>query len=92
MEISTIKMVGDSQLVVNQLVEKFQVRNDTFEKYHSLAISLIDKFSKAIVEYVPRSKNAEPNKLAHITSGLKISEDRCKRIICVEKMSYSSIL
>ena len=64
MEISTVKMFRDSQLVINQLAKKFKVRNDTLEKYHSLAICLIDKFSKAVDEFVPSSKNAELNELA----------------------------
>ena len=36
---------------------------------------MINKFSKVMIKFVPRTENDEPNELAQITPGLKIPKD-----------------
>ena len=48
------------------------MHNDIFEKYHSKAISLIDKFSEVAIKFVPKVENEEANEIAQIAFGLRI--------------------
>jgi len=66
-----IKVFSDSQLLVNQIRGKYRVRRGSLYALYKVVKILIDKFEKFSIDYVPRSKNKEADKLANMALTLK---------------------
>ena len=64
-----IKIFGDSQLVINQLLSLYECKDDILRKYYEKCRELLNFFSSIIIKYIPRSQNQEANRLAHSASG-----------------------
>jgi ribonuclease HI len=56
---------GDSQLVIKQLNSKWKVRAPTLIPLHQKAITLLPKFKDIKIEWIPRDKNKEADKLSN---------------------------
>jgi ribonuclease HI len=52
---------GDSELVVNQIIGKYEVHNPRFKQYHQRAKELIEKFLSFNIQAVPRAANHVAN-------------------------------
>ncbi|MEO9294567.1 MAG: ribonuclease HI [Nitrososphaera sp.] len=57
---------SDSQLVVNQLNGQYRVRTKKLVPLYLNAVSLMKKFPHIRIEWVPREKNAEADRLTNV--------------------------
>lgn len=57
---------SDSQLVVNQLSGRYRVRTKKLVPLYLGAVALIKKFADMQIEWVPREKNAEADRLTNV--------------------------
>jgi ribonuclease HI len=64
MAVTSVFIYTDSQLVANQIVGSYKVKNDRLRTYLQEAKSLIDDFSSFKITYIPREKNKLADKLA----------------------------
>lgn len=55
---------GDSQLVIKQLNSKWKVKAPTLILLHQNAMTLLSKFKNIKIEWIPRDKNKEADKLS----------------------------
>jgi len=55
---------GDSQLVINQIKRNWKVRAPTITPLYQMAKSLKSKFRNIEIEWIPREKNKEADKLS----------------------------
>jgi ribonuclease HI len=66
--ISHLLVRGDSELVVNQIRDKYEVHNPHLKQYHRKAKELIEKFLSFNIQVVPRVANHIANTLALVGS------------------------
>jgi len=65
-EVREIEIFLDSTLVVSQVTGKWKIKNDRLRGLAVRARSLIDKFDRASISYVPRADNEHADRLANI--------------------------
>lgn len=63
--VKKINIYLDSELVVNQITGKFQVRNQELAKLYLIVMTLLKKIKSYKIEHVPREKNSEADLLAN---------------------------
>ncbi|KAM1262437.1 hypothetical protein ACFX2G_028172 [Malus domestica] len=74
MEITMLQVYGDSKLIINQLLTKYEVRKDDFILYFQLATQLLRKFEVVMLEHVPRKENQMADTLANLASSMALGE------------------
>src|SRR4051794_19247568 len=58
MEVHSLRAYGDSQLIVRQVNDIYEVRKPELVPYYTAARNLMGKFQHVEVLHVPRSRNA----------------------------------
>lgn len=61
-----LKVKGDSKLVINQVLNKWQVKNEELQRYHRKAIDLIRSFRSFQAEHVLREFNTHADRLSNV--------------------------
>ncbi|XP_022149378.1 uncharacterized protein LOC111017809 [Momordica charantia] len=84
-----IKVFSDSQLVVNQIREKYQAKDSRMEKYLTKVRSHLAQLKTYEVNQVPRSENSNADALAKLASAY---ETDLARSVPVEILDNPSIL
>lgn len=87
--IRKVHALGDSLLVVNQLVEKFKCLSSFIEPYLHKVFDVLDQFDDVHIEHTPHEFNFMANELAQIASGLSGVRDR---LLKVERRTLPSFL
>lgn len=64
MAIATVSVYTDSQLVANQILGSYRVKNDRLRTYLQEAQNLILDFNSFKIRYIPREQNGLADKLA----------------------------
>ncbi len=62
----SVGVFADSELIVNQVKGLYKVKNEGLKPLFDEAKTLIGKFKVCNIEYIPREKNREADKLANI--------------------------
>ena len=65
-DVTEIEVLIDSTLVVNQVSGRWKIKNDRLRGLAVQARSLMDKFDRATISYVPRAENQDADRLANI--------------------------
>ncbi|KAL0463316.1 UNVERIFIED_CONTAM: hypothetical protein Slati_0219200 [Sesamum latifolium] len=77
-----LKVFGDSKLVINQLLELYEVKKHKLFPYFSYAQRLIGWLGDVKIEHVPRKDNKQADTLAKLASTLTTLEDNARVPIC----------
>ncbi|MGD0236797.1 MAG: ribonuclease HI family protein [Syntrophorhabdales bacterium] len=64
MAVASVSVYTDSQLVANQVLGSYRIKNDRLRKYLQEAQNLIEDFNRFEIQYIPREKNGLADKLA----------------------------
>ncbi|XP_068317057.1 uncharacterized protein [Pyrus communis] len=75
MEITNLERYGDSKLIINQLLTKYELRKDNLVPYFRLATQLLQKFEVVVLEHVPRKENQMVDTLANLASSMALEGD-----------------
>jgi len=70
-KVDAVKIFGDSMLVVNQLIGKYDCNNNILRVYHEECLELLKELKMVSIEHVPKIKNEEANRLAQSASGYR---------------------
>ena len=70
-KVVTIIVIGDSQLVVNQLVEKYKVHNDILGRYHTMVVKLIEILLKSQLNLSQEMRIGKPMNWLRLLQDLK---------------------
>jgi ribonuclease HI len=81
--IESITIKGDSQLVIYQIKGRYKVNATRIIPLYQKVTSLISEFNEVLVEWIPREKNSEADKLTNYAYMKIIDSDSALR----EKMS-----
>jgi ribonuclease HI len=65
-DVTELEVLIDSTLVVNQVTGRWKIKNDRLRGLAVRARSLMDKFDRASISYVPRAENEHADRLANI--------------------------
>jgi ribonuclease HI len=76
MGVKHVKVFGDSQLVVQQILEEYQCLNGTLNGYHEKCWDIIHFFDKFDIGHISRAENYRANGLAQDASGYRIKRGR----------------
>ncbi|XP_024161233.1 uncharacterized protein LOC112168335 [Rosa chinensis] len=92
MGIRDVQIRGHSQLVINQLQEKYRCVSWLLVPYLNRAIELLDQFDDVDLEYIPRECNFVANELAQLATGISLKYGVRERILKVERRTLPSWL
>jgi hypothetical protein len=71
-----VKAFGDSQLVVQQMLEEYQCFDGTLNSYLEKCWGIIHSFDEFSIRYISRVENHRANNLAQDASGYRIKRGR----------------
>ena len=71
----SIEIFGDSQLVINQLINLYECKYDILKGYHDECRKLLQEFPLTSLQHIPRAQNQEANRLAQNASGYRVFEE-----------------
>ena len=91
MRFSTIKIRGDSLLVLNQLTGKYNCNNISLASYCMTATQLMQDFDDVALQHVPRELNHEANEMAQVASGVYIPENLKEMVINIKRRTLTSL-
>ena len=86
-----VHIIGDSQLVLQQLIGEYKCNNLFLAPYYTTSTQLLYSFHSIDFEYVPRESNWEADELAKVASGVKMSKELTHKLIKVGKNNHPSI-
>ncbi|XP_024164584.1 uncharacterized protein LOC112171668 [Rosa chinensis] len=92
MGVRDVQIRGDSQLVINQLQEKYRCASWLLMPYLNRAIELLDQFTDVDLEHIPRERNFAANELAQLATGITLKYGVRERILKVERRTLPSWL
>ena len=75
MGIKDLDIYGDSQLVIKQLLEEYEVKKEDLLSYHKYALRLLDKLNTVKLQHVPRSANKMADALANLAATLALGAE-----------------
>lgn len=70
-----MEIFGDSMLVINQLIGKYERKDDILRVYHEECLQLLKEFKRVTIEHIPRFYNEDANKLAQHASSYRLIHD-----------------
>jgi ribonuclease HI len=76
MGVKHVKVFGDSQLVVQQILEEYQCLDDTLNSYLGKCWDIIRSFDEFDIRHISRDENCKANNLAQDASGYQIKRWR----------------
>ena len=71
----SIEIFGDSQLVINQLIDLYECKDDILKGYHGECRKLLEGFSLTSLQHISRAQNQEANQLVQNTSGYRVFQE-----------------
>lgn len=89
-KIISLKVYGDSQLIINQVNDEYQTKDDKLTHYKKLAEDLKEYFLDISFEQIPRVNNRAANTMATIGSLLDIQKNIAKHEFLVEQLLIPS--
>ncbi|KAL0282140.1 UNVERIFIED_CONTAM: hypothetical protein Sangu_2968000 [Sesamum angustifolium] len=78
----SLKVYGDSQLVVNQLLSLYEVKKPELLPYHNYAKRLMGWLGDVELEHLPRKDNKQADALAKLASTLSMTDKEARIPIC----------
>jgi hypothetical protein len=73
MEVKHVEAYGDSLLMVQQVVGKFQYLEGSLNAYLDMCLDIIDSFAKFQIRHIPRQEIYKANMLAQQVSGYDVN-------------------
>ena len=75
MGITNLNIYGNSQLVINQLLDEYKVKKEDLVPYHKQALRLLNKLDIVKLEHVPMSANKMADALASLAATLALGAE-----------------
>ncbi|KAM1695444.1 hypothetical protein ACFXTN_027091 [Malus domestica] len=85
-------VLGDSELVINQLNGSFRCMSCTLAPYHMVASYLSESFDGITFEHISRIHNTDADELAQIASGAQLLGGKLGREIPVLRQLYLTLV
>jgi ribonuclease HI len=89
--VTYLRVKGDSNLIVSQVLMKFATKNEKLKKYRDLAQSLSKSFKIVSIEAIPREKNHMADALSIFASTLQPCDGPLRNLCKMEVLFRPSI-
>ena len=76
MGITDLNIYGDSHLVINQLLEEYEIKKEDLVSYHRQTLCLLNKLEMVKLEHVPRSASKMADALASLAATLTLGAEK----------------
>ena len=86
LNVKYLRIIGDSELVIGQNVNKYKAINLKLIPYHELVIVLLKQFKKATHMHVSRAGNILADALANLSSAFNFPINASTETIIIQKM------
>ncbi|XXG62700.1 hypothetical protein AAC387_Pa05g1015 [Persea americana] len=83
--ITMLEAFGDSQLIVNQMNQKYEIRKPDLLPYYNKAQSLPQKFDICHITHIRRGENIRADALAGLAASMAIQEEENMQIIVCQR-------
>ena len=80
MGISQLETFGDSKLVINQILEQYDVKKKDLIPYCKYAKKLLANFEAITLEHIPRKENRQADVLANLVTALTLSQKETTKV------------
>ncbi|KAK3013803.1 hypothetical protein RJ639_008087 [Escallonia herrerae] len=77
-----LHIYGDYKLVINQLLNEYEVKKPKLVAYYEYARKIIERLGEVTLEHVPRKDNKQVDPLAKLASTLSLLDEKSEVIIC----------
>jgi hypothetical protein len=91
-DVRSLRAHGDSQLIVRQVNDIYEVRKPELVPYYSAARNLMGKFQRFEVLHVPRSRNAPADALEKLAAALVLPNDIPMQVTVEERWLLPAVL
>src|SRR5262249_40882253 len=91
LKVKDLRIIGDSQLVLRQVLSKYRSRDPKLKLYCKLVKAVVKQFRKLTYVHTPRSQNVLADSLASLASSLDIPLDQSDETIVVRRMEFPSL-
>ena len=85
MGISQLETFGDSKLVINQILEQYDVKKEDHVPYCKYAKKLLANFEAIMLEHIPRKENRQADALANLATALALSQEETTKVAISER-------
>ena len=80
MGISQLEIFGDSKLVINQILEQYDVKKNDLIPYCKYTKKLLANFKAIMLEHIPRKENKQADALANLATALALSQEETTKV------------
>ena len=78
--ISQLEIFGDSKLVINQILEQYDVKKGDLIPYCKYTKKLLANFEAITLEHIPRKENRQADVLANLATALTLSQEETAKV------------
>uniref|UniRef100_A0A7N2N597 RNA-directed DNA polymerase n=1 Tax=Quercus lobata TaxID=97700 RepID=A0A7N2N597_QUELO len=80
MGIAQLEIFGDSKLIINQILEQYDVKKEDLIPYCKYAKKLLANFEATTLEHIPRKENRQADALANLATALALSQEETTKV------------
>jgi ribonuclease HI len=78
----SVKIYGDSELVIKQLNGQYECKSDALRNYYEECREILKSFQLVILQHISRERNEEANRLAQSASGYRENQEASAMKAC----------
>ncbi|XP_075665082.1 uncharacterized protein LOC142634683 [Castanea sativa] len=90
--ISKLEIFGDSKLIINQILEQYDVKKEDLVPYCKYAKKLLTNFEAITLEHIPRKENKQADALANLATTLALSQEETAKVAVSQRWVVPSVI
>ena len=91
LKVESLDIYSDSQLVVCQIKDEYQAREEKMAAYLRKTRELLRSFSSYTISQIPRSQNVEADALAQLTSAKDVDQLKIIQVETLDSLSIQTV-
>ena len=92
MGILQLEIFGDSKLVINQILEQYDIKKEDLVPYCKYAKNLLANFEAITLEHIPRKENRQANALANLATALALSQEETTKVAISQRWAVPLVV
>ena len=80
-----LEIFRDSKLIINQILEQYDVKKEDLIPYCKYAKKLLANFDAITLEHIPRKENRQTDALANLATTLALSQEETTKVDISQK-------
>ena len=85
MGILQLEIFGDSKLIINQILEHYDVKKKDLIPYYKYVKKWLANFEAITLEHIPRKENRKADALANLATTLELSQEVTAKVAISQK-------